>query len=416
MVPKDKYNTRQNHEYSSPKEADLHRPGEGRRSLLYNKVEIPIETPDNHKDVSKDQDADKEREKLISEFLRKTRALQNGETLWTPATIETMMESPQTAPTTIMWHVRQSSLKNYIIPNSDVPGSKKDNRMSHNLGNNVLLICNTNDAKSNDNVFLNCDWRDNATQIPLQKDQPQSDLLKEEEWVEIGPHPNKSSYQGKKHKEEHRDITKSSRHTEGMPNKTFDQYTFIRLPKRQREGSSAKIRDRIANWRAQVVISGSPSHPDQDVGESTITKGYQNITPFIEDQGQHSIDQSMTVPEECHKDDEDQEYRARLNKAYRTNFCEEAADLFIRTMELGRWDDIVSQLNFTKSKADQLLNDSVSALKQRASGAFDSYPHDTSPPETLFRLQEDLVREAVLVLAKQCREQNARSPQVFQKK
>ncbi|XP_078616608.1 uncharacterized protein LOC144884922 isoform X2 [Branchiostoma floridae x Branchiostoma japonicum] len=170
----------------------------------------------------------------------------------------------------------------------------------------------------------------------------------------------------------------------------------------------------VALWRprVEVVLISGPCSPQDHVSEGSPE------SENCQDQNQHTDGRRVADPDDCHgdEDDEDQDYFARMAEAYRTNFCEETADLFSSTMAAGRWDDIVSQLNFTKSKADQLFRDSVSVLKQKASEAYDSHPHHASPPENLFRLQEILVREAVLALAKQCREQNARSPQVFGKK
>ncbi|XP_078616606.1 uncharacterized protein LOC144884921 isoform X2 [Branchiostoma floridae x Branchiostoma japonicum] len=164
--------------------------------------------------------------------------------------------------------------------------------------------------------------------------------------------------------------------------------------------------------QVEVVLNSGPSSRLGQISEGPIE------SKSCQDQKQHTGERWVADPDDCHggEDDEDHGYFARMAEAYKKNFCEETADLFSGTMEAGRWNEIVSQLNFTKSKADQLLNDSVSVLKQKASEAYDSHPHHTSPPETLFRLQEVLVREAVLALAKQCREQNAVFPQSFEKK
>ncbi|XP_035696800.1 uncharacterized protein LOC118430197 [Branchiostoma floridae] len=208
-----------------------------------------------------------------------------------------------------------------------------------------------------------------------------------------------------------------------MENEGSGKMTFIKQSRGQRVGARSLTDGYgvVALWRPRVevvLISGPSSRQGQISEGPTESKSCQSKSYVVQDQQQHTGERRVADPDDCHgdEDDEDQDYFARMAEAYRKNFCEETADLFSGTMEAGRWNEIVSQLNFTKSKADQLLSDSVSALKQKASEAYDSHPHHTSPPETLFRLQEVLVREAVLALAKQCREQNVVFPQSFEKK
>ncbi|KAI8488523.1 hypothetical protein Bbelb_338350 [Branchiostoma belcheri] len=300
--------------------------------------------------------------------------------------------------------------------NTSIPGSCNGHPISHHLKNWALpsLACHTEETKSDENGFPNFDCHDNGTHTPLWENQPQSSIRA------IMSHLNKRNDQRVKHGEERRDSTGQGQvysKTKCMPDKEFGQFAYINHSKGEnfRDVSATEDVDVVAKRCPQVFSSGTPA--SSPVGESLINKSYQDTLPLVltEHQNQHPNEQRVTDPPDSGHDD-DQEYRARLNAAYRTNFCEEAADLFRLIMEAGRWTDIVRQLKFTKARADQLFDDSVSALKQNAGEAYDSHPHHSSPPESLFRIQEHLVREAVLALAQNCRQENRMSPETFEKK
>ncbi|KAI8489813.1 hypothetical protein Bbelb_324430 [Branchiostoma belcheri] len=421
---KDKFTTL-GYGFSPPKESDHPRQW---RDLRRFKLESHIAKVDNHRGVF-EVVADDQSEKLatqnvlqwlvkiflftgrdLSELLTSCHSVFQSSPY--PPAVNPLFLQPDT-------QTHSSDTRN----NTSIPGSCNGHPISHHLKNWALpsLACHTEETKSDENGFLNFDCHDNGTHTPLWKNQPQSGLLQERQGViirAIMSHLNKRNGQRVKHEEEHRDSTGQGQiysKTKCMPDKESDQFIYIKHSKGQnfRDGSATEDVDVVAKRRPQVFSSGSPA--SDPVGEPLTNKSYQNTLPLTEHQDQHPNEQRVTDPPDSGHDD-DQEYRARLNAAYRTNFCEETSDLFTLTMEAGRWADIVRQLNFTKARADQLFDDSVSTLKQKAGEAYDSHSHHSSPPESLFRVQEHLVREAVLALAQNCRQENRMSPESFEKK
>ncbi|XP_078696267.1 uncharacterized protein LOC144924671 isoform X2 [Branchiostoma floridae x Branchiostoma belcheri] len=299
---------------------------------------------------------------------------------------------------------------------------------SHDFGHNAfsLLFCNTAESKTEDkrlSAFPDhhtvIEMRPSHTTPRPRQNKPRIGLVVITNV--IIRQPGKSGHMG--NHDENQDSTiqgEASRKTVDMEDGESKKFTYIKQSRGQRvwNGPLSDGHCRVvAVWRpeVEVVRISSPSFCQVEILEGPQERAIQSC----QEQDQHTAEEWVTDPDDSHgdeDDEDDQDYFTRMTDAYRKNFCEEAADLFIRIMEAGRWADIVRQLNFTKARADQLFDDSVSALKQKAGEAYDSHPHHSSPPESLFRIQEHLVREAVLALAQECRQENVISPQFFEKK
>ncbi|XP_019637571.1 PREDICTED: uncharacterized protein LOC109479937 isoform X2 [Branchiostoma belcheri] len=291
---------------------------------------------------------------------------------------------------------------------------RKGYRMSHHLQNNALplLVCRIAEDDNDDTLTPIFHVRHGAENKQSRWDSLIQQLLKEDAaTVSVVGHPDKRNGRGEQHFHAGPIQVLIVGKTEGWFDEESEKFSYIRGKRQQIWRNSLTDGCRVVDvWRPEneaVFTSGQSSRQ---------LKIQPQESKSCQEQDQHTAEQLVTDPDDSHGDEDDKDYFARMTEAYRKNFCEEAADLFIRTMEAGRWADIVRQLNFTKARADQLFEDSVSTLKQKAGEAYDSHPHHSSPPESLFRVQELLVREAVLTLAQNCRQENVISPQFFEKK
>ncbi|XP_066297140.1 uncharacterized protein [Branchiostoma lanceolatum] len=101
-----------------------------------------------------------------------------------------------------------------------------------------------------------------------------------------------------------------------------------------------------------------------------------------------------------------EEYRAyvrEVRSAGRQNFAKQTADLVRRTLQVGNWTDISRQVPLTEAQASQFLSEVTDTAKEEAMVIYDKHIQDKGSPQRLYKLQEALVKRAVLSLAKRCK-------------
>ncbi|KAI8488510.1 hypothetical protein Bbelb_338220 [Branchiostoma belcheri] len=97
--------------------------------------------------------------------------------------------------------------------------------------------------------------------------------------------------------------------------------------------------------------------------------------------------------------EEYQAYIKEVRRAGRQNFAKQTADLVRRTLQVGNWEDIVRQIPL----ANQFLSETIETAKSEAMTIYDKHVQDKGSPQRLYKLQEALVKRAVLSLSKKCK-------------
>ncbi|CAH1239729.1 Hypp5879 [Branchiostoma lanceolatum] len=111
-----------------------------------------------------------------------------------------------------------------------------------------------------------------------------------------------------------------------------------------------------------------------------------------------------TDPDPSHESLE--EYRAyvrEVRSAGRQNFAKQTEDLVRRTLQVGNWTDITRQVPLTEAQASQVLSETTDTAKEEAMAIYDKHIQDKGSPQRLYKLQEALVKRAVLSLGKRCK-------------
>ncbi|KAI8488521.1 hypothetical protein Bbelb_338330 [Branchiostoma belcheri] len=257
---------------------------------------------------------------------------------------------------------------------------RKGHPVSHHLQNTAspFLVCHIAEDDNDDTLTPIFHGRHGAKNKQSRWDSLIQQLLKEDAaTVSVVGHPDKRNGRGEQRFHAGPIQVLILRKIEGWFDEESEKFSYIRGKRQHIWSNSLTDGCRVVDvWRPEneaVFTSGQSSRQ---------LKIQPQESKCCQEQDQHTAEQLVTDPDDSHgdEDDEDKDYFAQ------------AADLFIQTMEAGRWVDIVRQLNFSKARADQLFDDSVSALKQKAGEAYDSHPHHSSPPESLFRVQEHLLR------------------------
>ncbi|XP_019637163.1 PREDICTED: uncharacterized protein LOC109479617 [Branchiostoma belcheri] len=162
------------------------------------------------------------------------------------------------------------------------------------------------------------------------------------------------------------------------------------VPVVQNASGACKLRRTVLAGETSVLCGDQPTQRerriDKDIepGTTTDTKRLTDSDPT---HSQHE------TPEEYRA------YVKEVRRAGRQNFAKQTADLVRRTLQVGNWEDIVRQIPL----ANQFLSETIETAKSEAMTIYDKHIQDKGSPQRLYKLQEALVKRAVLSLSKRCK-------------
>ncbi|KAI8489824.1 hypothetical protein Bbelb_324540 [Branchiostoma belcheri] len=171
------------------------------------------------------------------------------------------------------------------------------------------------------------------------------------------------------------------------------------------ESAEASLPQQLQSY--VVSVQKAPAATSTLPGTSEVTGGTSQLARQEQDE---DVDPGTTTDTERQTDtdpnqprhespEEYQAYIKEVRRAGRQNFAKQTADLVRRTLQVGNWEDIVRQIPL----ANQFLSETIETVKSEAMTIYDKHVQDKGSPQRLYKLQEALVKRAVLSLSKRCK-------------